>query len=76
MSKQRDELIWDEAYSYGVNQGKQAGLEIAQKQLEKVFKSAYDIISIELRILREHDFTREQKFYGDLHDIYRGMADE
>jgi len=73
MSKQRDEAIWDEAYLYGLSQGKQAGLEVAQKQMEKVFKEAYNILNVELRLNRENRKRAKHNYRGDLHDPYRGM---
>ena len=71
MSKQRDEEICDETYLYGLFQCKQAGLEIAQKQMEKVFKEAYNVLNVELRLCKENH-TRGP-LYSDLHDPYRGL---
>ena len=71
MSNQREEEIWDEAYLYGLRSGKQAGLEIAQKQMEKVFKEAYNILNVELRLVKENRMANV--FKNELHDPYRGM---
>jgi len=75
MANPREEEIWDEAYLYGLTMGRQAGLEIAQKQLEKVFKEAYDILNVEMRINRENEKRTKYSHYLDLHDPYRGLAD-
>ena len=71
-NKQRDEEIWDEAYTFGVAEGKQAGLEVAQKQMEKVFKDAYHILNVELRLTREARAQAKKAPSFDLHDPYRG----
>ena len=76
MTKQRDEAIWDEAYSYGVSLGKQSGLEVAQKQMEKVFKEAYEILNVELRINRENKAAAKRTFVKDLHDPFRDTGYE
>ena len=68
---QREEQIWDEAYLYGLSQGKEAGLDVAKKQMEKVFKEAYNILNVELRLTRA---SKPHSIYKDtLHDPYRGL---
>lgn len=73
MSKQRYEKIWDEAYTVGLCRGKQAGLDIAQKQMEKVFKEAYHILKVELHLTKEATVeAMKSENCRELHDPYRG----
>lgn len=65
------EEIWDEAYTFGLSEGKEAGLDVAKQQLAKVFQSAYDIVNIELRLLKQN--RDKGKHRDKLHDPWRGM---